>query len=54
MKNRLLLKKFSWLLLLAIASMPLLSACKTADEHPKSEHPTQEHPTGTNAPAAKP
>jgi hypothetical protein len=52
-----MLKTFSCLLLVAVGSLFLLSACKSAEdsksEHPTQEHPTQEHPT-TNAPAAKP
>ena len=44
MKNRILLTFPILLFVLGLASMPMLSACKSADKPAQSEHPTKEHP----------
>lgn len=44
MKNRIVLKCPALLFVLGLASMPLLSACKSVDKPAQSEHPTKEHP----------
>ncbi|MCI0537637.1 MAG: hypothetical protein L0Z50_20675 [Verrucomicrobiales bacterium] len=53
MKNRTVIKKFSWLLAIGFASALVFSGCKSTGEHPQGEHPKKEL-SATNAPARNP
>jgi len=53
MKNKINLRKWSWLLITCFVSALALSACMHTGEHPSKEHP-QKGQSPTNAPPGNP